>query len=42
MACDPGRCPTCEMPLMHTCEDLKAEAERQLELEAERIRIPLV
>lgn len=49
MACEPGRCPHCDLPLMLTCEfraltpdDLEAEAERQLKLERERIKIPLV
>ena len=49
MACDPGYCPRCDVPLMHTCEfraltpdDLKAEVERQMKLEADRQRVPLV
>jgi hypothetical protein len=49
MAADPGHCPRCELPLMHTCEfralsadDLKAEVERQLRLEREREKVPLV
>jgi hypothetical protein len=49
MACEPGRCPSCDVPLMHTCEfralsmdDLKAEGERQLRMERERRRVPLV
>jgi hypothetical protein len=49
MACDPGRCPRCELPLVHTTEfralkpeDLRAEIERQLSAELERERIPLV
>ena len=49
MACEPGRCPRCDLPLMLTCEfraltpdDLEAEAERQLKLEQERIKVPLV
>jgi hypothetical protein len=49
MAADPGHCPNCELPLLHTCEfraltddDLKAEMERQLLLERERRTLPLV
>jgi hypothetical protein len=49
MACDPGECPRCELPLLHTCEfralseaDLKAEIERQRRLEQERLKLPLV
>jgi len=49
MACDPGRCPDCDLPLMLTCEfraltpdDLKAEVERQLEAERDRTKLPLV
>jgi hypothetical protein len=49
MACEPGRCPDCEIPLMLTCEfnalsadDLEAEVERQLKLEQERTKLPLV
>jgi hypothetical protein len=49
MACDPGHCPNCELPLMHTCEfralssaDLEAEMQRQLARERERREIPLV
>jgi hypothetical protein len=48
MACDPGHCPDCDLPLMLTCEfraltpaDLEAEVERQLKAERERSRIPL-
>jgi hypothetical protein len=49
MAADPGHCPVCDLPLMHTCEfraltreDLEREVERQLKLEAERELVPLV
>jgi hypothetical protein len=49
MAADPGYCPVCDIPLMHTTEfraltpeDLRAEAERQAQLEEERQRVPLV
>ena len=49
MAADPGHCPVCDLPLMHTtefraltAEDLQAEAERQRKLEDERRRVPLV
>jgi hypothetical protein len=49
MASDPGICPRCEDPLVHTCEyraldeeDLRREIERQRELEADRRRIPLL
>jgi hypothetical protein len=49
MAADPGHCPVCDVPLMHTSEfraltpeDLRAEAERQARLEEERQRVPLV
>jgi hypothetical protein len=49
MAADPGHCPNCELPLMHTCEfralseaDLEAERRRQLLLERERRELPLV
>jgi hypothetical protein len=49
MACDPGQCPDCKLPLMHTTEfralseaDLKAEIERQRLMEAERHKLPLV
>jgi hypothetical protein len=48
MAADPGRCPQCELPLMHTTEfralsasDLEAEMQRQLLLEEERRTLPL-
>ena len=48
-ACDPGHCPNCELPLMHTsefraltAEDLEAEVQRQLQLERARREIPLV
>lgn len=49
MAADPGSCPNCELPLMLTCEfralskdDLRAEMERQLRLEEQRRKVPLV
>jgi hypothetical protein len=49
MACDPGECPNCELPLMHTTEfralseaDLKAEIERQRLMARERLKLPLV
>jgi hypothetical protein len=49
MACEPGQCPRCEQPLLHTSEfraltpeDLKAEIERQRRLEEERRLFPLV
>ena len=49
MACDPGTCPNCDLPLMHTGEfrafsedDLKVEMERQLKLEEERRGVPRV
>jgi hypothetical protein len=48
MACEPGLCPHCERPLVHTTEfraltreDLEAEVERQLRLERERRDLPL-
>ena len=48
MACEPGRCPDCYLPLMLTCEfraltpdDLEAEVERQVKLERERGKLPL-
>jgi hypothetical protein len=49
MACDPGQCPNCELPLMHTTEfralsaaDLEAEMERQRLMEQARSKLPLV
>jgi hypothetical protein len=49
MACDPGQCPECDLPLMHTTEfralsaaDLEAEIERQRLLEQDRLKLPLV
>jgi hypothetical protein len=49
MAADPGYCPRCKLPLMHTCElralssdDLEVEVERQRRLERERRNLPLV
>jgi hypothetical protein len=49
MACEPGRCPACDLPLMLTSEfraltpdDLREEAERQLRREEERVKLPLV
>jgi hypothetical protein len=49
MACDPGQCPNCELPLVHTAEfralkpdDLERELERRRRLEDERRGIPLV
>jgi hypothetical protein len=49
MACEPGRCPSCDQPLVHTAEyraldpdDLQRELERQRRLESERRGIPLV
>jgi len=49
MAADFGRCPSCDVPLMLTCEfraltaeDLRSEMERQVTAEGERRRIPLV
>jgi transcription initiation factor IIE alpha subunit len=49
MACEPGHCPECDQPLLHTSEfralttdDLKREVERQRKLEAERRIFPLV
>ena len=49
MAADPGQCPSCHLPLIHTCEfralsasDLEAEIKRQRLLERERREIPLV
>jgi hypothetical protein len=49
MACDPGHCPECDLPLVHTSEfraltpdDLRREVERQLRLEDERRSVPLV
>ena len=49
MACDPGHCPSCEIPLLHTIEfkalsqeDLDRLVERQRRLEQERRRLPLV
>ena len=49
MASEPGRCPHCDLPLMLTCEfraltpdDLEAEMERQLKLERERVKVPLL
>lgn len=49
MAADPGHCPNCELPLVHTCEfralsasDLEAEMRRQLLLDRERRDLPLV
>jgi hypothetical protein len=48
MAADPGLCPNCERPLVHTTEfralsdaDLEAEIQRQLLLERERRKLPL-
>jgi hypothetical protein len=48
MAADPGHCPSCDVPLMLTCEfralsasDLEAEVERQRELERQRRKLPL-
>lgn len=48
MAADPGQCPNCQLPLMHTCEfralsdaDLEAEMRRQLLLKEERRELPL-
>jgi hypothetical protein len=48
MAADPGKCPNCDLPLMHTTEfraltpsDLEAEMRRQLLLEEERRSLPL-
>jgi hypothetical protein len=48
MAADPGFCPNCDLPLMHTTEfralsesDLEAEMRRQLLLEEERRALPL-
>ena len=48
-AADPGHCPNCELPLLHTsefralsAEDLKAEMQRQLLLERERRTLPLL
>ena len=47
-AADPGHCPSCDVPLMHTAEfrllteaDLKAEMRRQRLLEQERRMLPL-
>ena len=49
MASDPGHCPKCELPLVHTCEyralsseDLEAEMQRQALLERQRRDFPLV
>ena len=49
MACDPGQCPSCDLPLMHTCEfralsdeDLEAEMQRQRLMEQQRRALPLV
>jgi hypothetical protein len=49
MACEPGHCPRCDVPLVFTTEfraltdeDLRREVERQLLLESERRSIPLV
>jgi hypothetical protein len=48
MAAEPGFCPNCDLPLMHTTEfralsesDLEAEMRRQLLLEEERRALPL-
>jgi transcription initiation factor IIE alpha subunit len=49
MACEPGHCPECDEPLLHTSEfraltagDLEREVELQRRLEAERRGLPLV
>ena len=49
MACEPGHCPSCDSPLVYTTEfealtreDLETLVERQLRLERERRRVPLV
>ena len=49
MAADPGHCPNCGLPLIHTCElrtlseaDLAAERRRQLLMERERRELPLL
>jgi hypothetical protein len=49
MACEPGICPNCDLPLVHTAEyraldesDLERELERQRRLERERRARPLV
>ncbi len=46
IASEPGTCPRCELPLMYTCEfraltreDLLAAAERQAELDRERLSL---
>jgi hypothetical protein len=48
MAADIGYCPSCEVPLVLTCEfraltpeDIERAAERQRKLAAQRERIPL-
>ena len=49
MASDPGMCPNCKLPLLHTSEfralsdaDLEAEMRRQRQLERERRELPLL
>jgi hypothetical protein len=49
MAAEIGHCPSCDVPLMLTCEfraltteDLEAAVKRQRRLAAERERTPLV
>jgi len=49
MAAEIGRCPSCDVPLMLTCEfraltaeDIEQAVERQRKLIAERQRVPLV
>ena len=49
MAAEIGQCPSCDVPLVLTCEfraltteDIKAAVERQRKLAADRKRIPLV
>ena len=49
MAAEIGHCPSCDVPLMLTCEfraltteDIEAAVKRQRTLAAERERIPLV
>jgi transcription initiation factor IIE alpha subunit len=49
MAAEVGTCPSCEVPLVLTCEmraltkaDLRREVERQRRLAADRRKLPLV
>jgi hypothetical protein len=49
MAAEIGQCPSCEVPLMLTCEfraltakDIEKAVDRQRRLQSERERIPLV